>query len=71
LALKASAMPHAGAKAERLPDLAVLRGAEEPLARLKATPGSSPHRVLVLAESEGRRESLLDFCAPAHQPAQL
>ncbi|MFC5606626.1 transcription-repair coupling factor [Variovorax soli] len=44
-----------------LPALAVVRGAEEPLARLKAHLAASPHRLLVLAESDGRRESLLDF----------
>ena len=35
--------------------------AQEPLARLKAHLSSTPHRVLVIAESQGRRESLLDF----------
>ncbi len=44
-----------------LPDLSVLRGAEDPLARLHAHIRATPHRVLLLAESEGRRESLLDF----------
>ena len=44
-----------------LPPLTVVRGAEDPLARLKQHLQTSPHRVLVLAESEGRRESLLDF----------
>jgi transcription-repair coupling factor (superfamily II helicase) len=39
----------------------VVRGAEEPLAKLQAHIRSTPHRVLVLAESAGRRESLLDF----------
>jgi transcription-repair coupling factor (superfamily II helicase) len=40
----------------------VVRGAEDPLARLKAsTSAATPHRVLVIAESDGRRESLLDF----------
>ena len=49
------------AYAQRLPDLAVLRGTEEPLHRLKQHLASSAHRALILAESEGRRESLLDF----------
>jgi transcription-repair coupling factor (superfamily II helicase) len=45
----------------RLPDVAALRGAEDPLARLKHHVASGPNRVLLLAESAGRRESLLDF----------
>ncbi len=44
-----------------LPPLAVVRGADDPLAALKAHAARSPHRMLVLAESNGRRESLLDF----------
>jgi len=44
-----------------LPPLAVVRGAEEPLARLQAHQRASGRRLLVLAESDGRRESLLDF----------
>ena len=47
--------------AQALPDLTVVRGAEEPLAKLQAHIRSTPHRVLILAESAGRRESLLDF----------
>jgi len=46
---------------ERLPEMAVVRGAEDPLARFKQHLAATPHRVLVLAESQGRRESLLDF----------
>ena len=42
-------------------DLSVVRGAEDPLARLHAHIRNTPHRVLLLAESAGRRESLLDF----------
>jgi transcription-repair coupling factor (superfamily II helicase) len=45
----------------KLGDLAVVRGADDPLSRLKDHIRSTRHRVLVLAESEGRRESLLDF----------
>ncbi|WBY01808.1 transcription-repair coupling factor [Ramlibacter tataouinensis] len=45
----------------KLPELSVVRGAEEPLARFKQHLAATPHRVLVLAESAGRRESLLDF----------
>jgi transcription-repair coupling factor (superfamily II helicase) len=47
--------------AQPLPDLTVVRGAEEPLAKLQAHVRTSPNRVLILAESDGRRESLLDF----------
>ncbi|HEY0953317.1 MAG TPA: transcription-repair coupling factor [Roseateles sp.] len=46
--------------ARPLPDISVERGAQEPLARLEAHLKSTPHRVLLLAESEGRRESLLE-----------
>ncbi len=44
-----------------LPELAVVRGAVDPLAKLKAHMAYSGRRTLVLAESDGRRESLLDF----------
>ena len=44
-----------------LPDLTVVRGSEDPLARLKLHARNTQHRVLILAESDGRRESLLDF----------
>jgi len=47
--------------AQRLPDVTVLRGAEEPLARLQAHIAATPQRVLILAESAGRQTSLLDF----------
>jgi transcription-repair coupling factor (superfamily II helicase) len=43
------------------PTCAVVRGAEDPLARLHAHIRSTAQRVLLLAESDGRRESLLDF----------
>ena len=46
---------------QKLEELAVVRGAEDPLARLKAHIRNTQHRVLLLAESDGRRESLLDF----------
>jgi len=46
--------------ARPLPDVSVERGAQEPLARLEAHLKTTPHRVLLLAESEGRRESLLE-----------
>ncbi|WP_310386290.1 transcription-repair coupling factor [Roseateles sp.] len=47
--------------ARPLPDVSVERGAQEPLARLAAHLKATPHRVLLLAESEGRRESLLEL----------
>ncbi|MDH0419249.1 MULTISPECIES: transcription-repair coupling factor [Delftia] len=46
---------------QKLEDLSVVRGAEDPLARLQRHIAASAHRVLLLAESDGRRESLLDF----------
>ena len=56
--------PEAAAHAEvigPLPDLRVERGSDEPLQRLQQHLVVSQRRVLVLAESDGRRESLLDF----------
>ena len=47
-------------------DLSVVRGAEDPLSRLQAHIRNTPHRVLLLAESAGRRESLLDFLRATH-----
>ncbi|UXH79964.1 transcription-repair coupling factor [Roseateles amylovorans] len=47
--------------ARPLPDVSVERGAQEPLARLASHLKSTPYRVLLLAESEGRRESLLEL----------
>jgi transcription-repair coupling factor (superfamily II helicase) len=47
--------------ARPLPDVAVDRGATEPLAKLESHLGSTPARVLVVAESDGRRESLLEL----------
>jgi transcription-repair coupling factor (superfamily II helicase) len=46
---------------QKLGELAVVRGADDPLARLQAHIRNTAHRVLLLAESDGRRESLLDF----------
>ncbi len=46
---------------DTLPPMAAERGSEDPLARLKAHARNTQHRILVLAESDGRRESLLDF----------
>ncbi|HUG22038.1 transcription-repair coupling factor [Piscinibacter sp.] len=47
--------------ARPLPDLGVDRGAPEPLKKLQLHVGTTPHRVLIVAESEGRRESLLEL----------
>ncbi len=49
------------AQFQKLGEIAVVRGAEDPLVKLKGHIKSTPHRVLILAESDGRRESLLDF----------
>ncbi|MDW5444872.1 transcription-repair coupling factor [Polaromonas sp. SM01] len=46
---------------QKLGEMSVVRGAEDPLARLKAHIRNTQQRVLLLAESDGRRESLLDF----------
>jgi transcription-repair coupling factor (superfamily II helicase) len=50
-----------GAHMQKLGDLSVVRGAEDPLSRLQSHIRNTAHRVLLLAESDGRRESLLDF----------
>lgn len=47
--------------ARPLPDLAVDRGAPEPLRKLQLHVDTTAHRVLIVAESEGRRESLLEL----------
>ena len=47
--------------ARPLADVAVDRGATEPLSLLGKHLDSTPHRVLLVAESDGRRESLLEL----------
>ncbi|NUZ07717.1 transcription-repair coupling factor [Piscinibacter koreensis] len=47
--------------AARLPDVSVTRGAPEPLERLQDHLARTPNRVLIVAESDGRRESLLEL----------
>ncbi|KQV88773.1 transcription-repair coupling factor [Rhizobacter sp. Root1221] len=47
--------------ARPLPDLSVDRGAPEPLKRLQQHLADTKHRVLIVAESSGRRESLLEL----------
>src|SRR6185503_15825309 len=44
-----------------LPDVSADRGATEPLAALEKHLDTTPYRVLLVAESEGRRESLLEL----------
>jgi len=64
LALRAAAgndTPGGNAAIRPLPDLAAQRGTQDPLAKLQAHVAASPRRALILAESAGRRESLLDF----------
>jgi transcription-repair coupling factor (superfamily II helicase) len=46
--------------ARPLPDVSAERGSTEPLAALAKHLQSTPHRVLLVAESQGRRESLLE-----------
>jgi transcription-repair coupling factor (superfamily II helicase) len=47
--------------AQTLPDLTVVRGAADPLQKLQVHANKTGNRLLILAESDGRRESLLDF----------
>jgi transcription-repair coupling factor (superfamily II helicase) len=47
--------------ARPLPDLSVERGTPDPLRKLETHLGRNEHRVLLVAESEGRRESLLEL----------
>ena len=60
------AKPGAYVEFDSLPPLTVTRGAEEPLDRLKTHLRSTAQRVLILAESEGRKTSLLDFLHASH-----
>jgi transcription-repair coupling factor (superfamily II helicase) len=52
--------------ARPLPDVSTDRGSTEPLAALEKHLKTTPHRVLLLAESEGRRESLLELLREHH-----
>jgi transcription-repair coupling factor (superfamily II helicase) len=80
LALKASGGPaDQPSTAERtgtapLPDVAVNRQAEDPIASLKRhlqAAQNSGRRVLVCADSEGRRQSLSDFLREHHLPLPM
>ncbi|HEX7690333.1 MAG TPA: transcription-repair coupling factor [Burkholderiaceae bacterium] len=55
------AVPSAVPWARPLPDVSVDRGATAPLAKLQRHLDTTPHRVLLVADSEGRRETLLDL----------
>jgi transcription-repair coupling factor (superfamily II helicase) len=52
--------------ARPLPDVAADRSATEPLKALERHLAATPARVLIAAESEGRRESLLDLLRDHH-----
>ena len=47
--------------ARPLPDLSLERGGTDPMGPLERHIATTPHRVLLLAESDGRRESLLEL----------
>lgn len=62
-------MPASGADTTAftpLEDLTVARGQEDHLSRLRQHMLRTPHRALILAESNGRRASLLDFLHASH-----
>jgi transcription-repair coupling factor (superfamily II helicase) len=61
LSVRATTSVEPVAWAAALPNLTVDRAANHPLAKLSMRQQSSQQRMLVLAESDGRRESLLDF----------
>ena len=66
LAVRATAEGEPYAQFQALPPIDVVRGAEDPLSKFKAHLQSTSHRALLLAESDGRRESLLDFLRASH-----
>jgi transcription-repair coupling factor (superfamily II helicase) len=61
LAIRAQSEEGEFAEFAALPTLSVERGAEDPLNKLKTHARNTQQRLLILAESDGRRESLLDF----------
>ena len=61
LAIRASSHSDSADWVSTLPDLTVERGAENPFEKLLQRQAHGHHRVLFLAETDGRRESLLDF----------
>ncbi len=66
LAIRSTAQEATEFIAQALPALAAQRGMEEPLSLLKSHLVGTKHRVLIVAESDGRRESLLDFLRASH-----
>jgi transcription-repair coupling factor (superfamily II helicase) len=66
LALRSTTQEATEFVAQPLPPLAAQRGMEEPLSLLKSHIVGTKHRVLILAEGDGRRESLLDFLRASH-----
>jgi transcription-repair coupling factor (superfamily II helicase) len=52
--------------ARPLPDLSVDRGSEDPMGQLERHLKTTPHRVLLLGESDGRRESLIELLRDHH-----
>ncbi|MDP9125976.1 MAG: DEAD/DEAH box helicase, partial [Pseudomonadota bacterium] len=62
---KGAVIPRAVAEstpwARPLPDVSVERNATAPMARLQKHIDATPYRVLLVADSEGRRETLLDM----------
>jgi transcription-repair coupling factor (superfamily II helicase) len=52
--------------ARPLPDLGIHRGATDPLGLLEKHLTATAHRVLLVAESEGRRESLIELLRDHH-----
>ena len=59
--LPAGEVAPAGAACARLPDVAVERRSEHPLHRLETFLGSFAGRALIVAESPGRRETMLEY----------
>ncbi|MBS0346036.1 MAG: transcription-repair coupling factor [Proteobacteria bacterium] len=59
------ALPESGGDGptQALPDVSVERKASDPLHRLKAFTGGFPGRVLILAESAGRQQTIAEFFA--------
>jgi transcription-repair coupling factor (superfamily II helicase) len=66
LALKNIAQDAMDSVASELPLMAADRSAEDPLTKFKVHIRNTKHRVLIVAESEGRRESLMDFLRASH-----
>ncbi|GAB1394932.1 transcription-repair coupling factor [Rhodocyclaceae bacterium] len=61
----------AGGTAYGLPNVAVDRKADDPVAALRSFLDEYPNRVLLLAESAGRRETLSEYLAEHELPAAI